>query len=31
MPFVDQLYLGGCIAAFTVFALALAFAGASSR
>ena len=31
MPFVDQLYLGGCIAAFAVFALALGFAGISSR
>ena len=31
MPFIDQVYLGGCVAAFTVFALALAFASSTSK
>lgn len=31
MPFIDQLYLGGCIAAFAIFAVALAFASSSSK
>jgi hypothetical protein len=30
MPFMDQLYLGGSIAAFVIFAVALAYCRATS-